>query len=111
MKFVIAAAIGLLSAGTASADTLRFPASRVNLGVSQVDIAFAVYMHPDCAGRWSVGYPAGFSFRRGSPTGGNLYGNPGRGSYDISLTTDACSTRGSTYVEPAHTTWHKVVVY
>ncbi len=111
MKFIATLILAVLMAGTASADTFRFAASRVNLGVSQVDIAFGVYLPPSCASRWSVSYPAGFSFKRGSPSGGNLYGNPGPGSYDIALTTDACSSPGSTYVEPAHTTWHRVVVY
>jgi hypothetical protein len=112
MRIAIAALLFAASiGGNASAETFRFPAAQVNLGVSQVDIAMAVIMHPDCAGRWSVDYPAGFSFKRGGPDGGNLHGNPGRGSYDIAVTTDACPSRTSNYIEPARTIWHRVVVY
>lgn len=113
MKSIIIAAVALAAsvAGSASAETFRFPADRVNRGVPQVDIAMAVIMHPDCAGRWSVDYPAGFTFKRGGPNGGNLYGNPGRGSYNVVVKTQACPSRGSDYVDPARTTWHKVIVY
>jgi hypothetical protein len=112
MKSIITAAVFAASiAGNASAETFRFPADRGTRSVHQVDIAMSVYMHPDCAGRWSVEYPSGFVFRRGGPNGGNLYGNPGRGTYDIAVKTQACAVRGSDYVEPARTTWHKVVVY
>lgn len=107
----IAVVLAAISTGSASAETFQFPADRVNRGVPQVNIAMAVIMHPDCAGRWSVDYPKGFAFRRGGPNGGNLYGNPGRGSYDVAIKTDACPSRDSDYVEPARTTWHKVVVY
>ncbi|MBW9063827.1 hypothetical protein JNB71_10890 [Rhizobium herbae] len=113
MKFVTFSAVILsaISTGSVSAETFRFPADRVNRGVPQVDIAMAIIMHPDCAGRWSIDYPAGFTFTRGGPNGGNLRGNPGRGSYDIALKTQACSSHGSDYVDPPRTTWHKVVVY
>lgn len=112
MKTSIAAvALAAAIAGNASAETFRFPAARINLGVPQVDIAMTVIMHPDCAGLWSVDYPAGFSFRRGGPNGGNLYGSPGRGSYDISVTTNVCPSKTSHYVGPAHTIWHTVIVY
>ncbi|MCZ7891042.1 hypothetical protein O9X99_05110 [Agrobacterium salinitolerans] len=109
---IVTVILAAISTGNASAETFRFPAAaRAAYGVPQVDIAMSVYMHPDCPGRWSVEYPAGFAFRRGGPNGGNLYGNPGRGSYDIAVKTEACAVRGSDYVEPARTTWHKVVVY
>lgn len=108
---VAAAVLAALIAGSASAETFRFPAGRANRGVHQVDIAMAVIMHPDCAGRWSVEYPRGFAFRRGGPNGGNLYGNPGKGSYEVAIKTQACPSRDSDYVDPARTVWHKIVVY
>ncbi|AQS62610.1 hypothetical protein AGRHK599_LOCUS263 [Rhizobium rhizogenes] len=114
MKFLVIATVivAAISTGNVSAETFRFPvAARAAYGVPQVDIAMSVYMHPDCAGRWSVEYPAGFAFRRGGPNGGNLYGNPGKGAYDVAIKTDACPSRDSDYVEPARTTWHKIVVY
>lgn len=108
----IAVILAAISTGSVSAETFRFPVdARAAYGVPQVDIAWSVYRHPDCAGRWSLEYPPGFTFNRGGPNGGNLRGNPGRGSYDIALKMDACAIRGSDYVEPARTTWHKVVVY
>ncbi|UXT99762.1 hypothetical protein [Agrobacterium tumefaciens] len=113
MKTIIVAAavLAALIAGSASAETFHFPAGRANRGVHQVDIAMAVIMHPDCAGRWSVEYPRGFAFRRGGPNGGNLYGNPGKGSYEVAIKTQACHSRDSDYVDPARTVWHKIVVY
>jgi hypothetical protein len=108
----IAVILAAISTGSVSAETFRFPvAARAAYGVPQVDIAMSVYMHPDCVGRWSVEYPVGFAFRRGGPSGGNLYGNPGKGSYDVAIKTDACPSRDSDYVDPPRTTWHKVVVY
>lgn len=112
MKSIIATVLATSIAGSASAETFRFPAdARGAYGVPQVDIAFTVYMAPECAGRWALEYPSGFTFHRGGPDAGNLYGNPGRGSYDVALKTQACATRGSDYVDPARTTWHKVIVY
>lgn len=113
MKAVIAAAVLVVSiAGSASAETFRFPvAARATYGVPQVDVAMSIIMHPDCAGLWSVDYPSGFIFTRGGPNGGNLRGSPGRGSYDIAVKKQACPSRTSDYVEPARTIWHKVVVY
>ncbi|MDL2410648.1 hypothetical protein PY650_34790 [Rhizobium calliandrae] len=118
MNTIIAAVLAASIAGSASAETstwgetFRFPAdARAAYGVPQVDIAMSIIMHPDCAGRWSVEYPSGFTFRRGGPNGGNLFGNPGRGSYDIAVKLQACPSRDSDYVDPAHTIWHKVVVY
>ncbi|NTE66185.1 hypothetical protein G6M85_11250 [Agrobacterium tumefaciens] len=114
MKFLVIATVivAAISTENVSAETFRFPAAaRAAHGVPQVDIAMSVYMHPNCAGRWAVAYPVGFTFRRGGPNGGNLRGNPGKGSYDIAIKTETCRTRDSDYVEPARTTWHKVVVY
>ncbi len=113
MKSITFSAVILaaISTGSVSAETFRFPAERINHGVSQVDIAWSVYMPPNCAGRWSIDYPAGFVFNRGGPNGGNLRGNPGRGSYDIALKTQECPSWNSDYVAPARTYWHKVVVY
>lgn len=112
MKSIITAAVFAASiAGNASAETFRFPADRGTRSVHQIDIAMSVYMHADCAGRWSVEYPSGFGFRRGGPNGGNLYGNPGRGTYDIAVKTQACPSRDSDYVDPPHATWHRIVVY
>lgn len=109
---IVTVILAAISTGNASAETFRFPAAaRAAYGVPQVDIAMSVSMHPDCAGRWSVEYPVGFSFRRGGPNGGNLYGNPGKGTYDVAIKTDACPSRDSDYVDPPRTSWHKVVVY
>lgn len=92
-KFAAIAAVVLasISAGSASAETFRFPADRVNMGVSQVDIGMSVYLHPDCSGRWSLDYPAGFTFSRGGLNGGNLRGNPGKGTYDIAVQIKDCT--------------------
>ncbi len=109
-RAILVAAMVASIAAPASADTFRFSAERVSLGVDQVDIAFGVNLSPDCRGRWSLSYPPGFSYRRGGPDGGNLFGNPGRGTYDIALELQACPI-DSSYVEPAHTIWHRVVVY
>lgn len=109
---IVTVILAAISTGNASAETFRFPAAaRAAYGVYQVDIAMSVYMLPDCAGRWSVEYPAGLAFRRGGPNGGNLYGNPGRGTYDIAVKTQACPSRDSDYVDPPRTIWHRIVVY
>ncbi|NTC83373.1 hypothetical protein [Agrobacterium tumefaciens] len=109
---IVTVILAAISTGNASAETFRFPAAaRAAYGVQQVDIAMSVYMHPECAGRWSVEYPAGLAFRRGGPNGGNLYGNPGRGTYDIAVKTQACPSRDSDYVDPPRTIWHRIIVY
>lgn len=108
----IAVILASISTEIASAETFRFPANaRAAHGVPQVEIAWSVYMPPGCAGRWSVDYPAGFTFSRGAPNSGNLRGNPGRGSYHVALKTEECRSWNSDYVQPPRTTWHKVVVY
>ena len=107
---IIAAALATLIAEPTMADSFQFPLD-ARRGNWQVDIAWQVIMHPDCAGRWSIIHPAGFRFDRASNTGGNLRANPGRGSYDVALKTEDCRSKDSSYVEPGRTTWHKVVVY
>ncbi|MBY5826320.1 hypothetical protein [Rhizobium leguminosarum] len=105
------AVVAAISMGSASAETIWFPAGvRAAYGLPKVDLPFSVYMHPDCTGRWSLDYPPGFVFSRGGPISGNLYGNPGRGTYDVALKLQACPSKSSDYVDPAHTIWYKIVV-
>lgn len=106
---IVAAALVTIS-GPVEADTFRFPLD-ARKGTWQVDIAWQVVRHPDCEGRWSILYPDGFRFDRASNSGGNLRGNPGRGSYDVALKTEDCPSKDSDYVEPGRTMWHKVIVY
>jgi hypothetical protein len=110
MRSVTILAVALVAvSGPAEADTFRFPLE-ARKGTWQVDIAWQVVMHPDCAGRWSIIHPAAFRFDRASNTGGNLRGNPGRGTYDVALKTEDCPSGDSDYVDPGRIRWHKVVV-
>lgn len=110
MKATFTAVLAASIAGSASAETFRFPADRINTATYQVDIAMSVYTAEGCERRWSLEYPAGFIFVRGGPNGGNLRGNPGRGSYDIGMKFEDCLSKND-YFEPAKTRWHKVIVY
>lgn len=106
---VVSTLLMIVTASAASADTFEFPLD-ARKGGWQVDVAMTVYMPPNCAGRWSVGFPAGFTFSKGGLNGGNLRGNPGKGSYDVSVNVEACPMLNSDYVMPAKTYWHKVIV-
>ena len=114
MRFAMTTGVVLIAvaSGSAHAETFRFPAgARATHGVPQVDIMMTVYLPPECAGRWSIDYPPGFSFRRGGPNGGNLRGNPGKGTYDVAVKIEECALRDSGYVNPPQTNRHKVIVY
>ncbi|MBY5894888.1 hypothetical protein HFN45_16080 [Rhizobium leguminosarum] len=124
---LLAAVLAAPNAGSASAETFRFPAAQAAHGIR---VHFSGgggepppwYFYCRGKGRWELEYPSDYGFWSehfiDDPAfyrGITLRGNPSRGSYDVAVKLYACWEDYNSHEwgipDVPRVYWHKVVVY